>query len=98
MEHFRDFANETPIAGTKIKIEKILNREIVVTGARIRDSIFKTNENETGKCLLLQFEIDGKQHMTTTGSVVLIDQIERYKDHIPFRTTIVRTGTCFTFS
>ncbi len=101
MQRFRDFADETPIAGEKIKIESILNREIVVTGARIRDSIFK-NENakdgEKPKCLLLQFELDGEQHMTTTGSVVLIDQIRRYRDHIPFQTTIVRTGTCFTFS
>ena len=100
MENFKDFAQETPIAGSKIKLERILNREIVVTGASVRDSKFKgdARDGEKPKYLLLQFELDGEQHMTTTGSVVLIDQIERYKDHIPFRATIVRTGTYFTFS
>lgn len=97
MKRFSDFAKDENITdGEKIKLVNILNKEILIVGYKIKTSQFqKTNSN---KYLLLQFVSENKKYVAFTGSSVLADQIEKYKDEIPFTTTIVKIDKYFTFS
>jgi len=101
MKKFSDFAEEREILdGPKIKIEEVVNREIVITGHCIKQSKFK--KNNSGKCLTLQFTFAGQhqqeKRILFTGSDVLIDQLERYSNEIPFQTTVKRIDKYYTLS
>ncbi len=79
--------------GDKIKISKILNREITVLAYTIKPSNFK------GMMLQLQIEIETTKHVVFTGSTVLIDIIERVpKSAFPFKTTIIEEGEHYEFT
>lgn len=83
MKKFNEFAEEKILDGDKIKIDDILNQEIAIIGFRIKESKFKSN-----KYLTLQILKDEKKHVIFSGSSVLIDQLEKYKNEIPFLSTI----------
>lgn len=91
MNQFKDFGIKTQtkgLAGEKIKINKILNRQINVKDFKIECSKF---EKGNGKCLHIQIELEGEDRIIFTGSGALIEQIEMVpKDKFPFQTTIVR--------
>ena len=96
-KRFSDFCQEAkPLDGAKTKIEDALNREILITGFKITHS--KYNDNGHGKCLTLQYEVDGGRNVMFTGSTVLIDQIEKYGDEIPFVTTVRKIDRYYTLS
>ena len=86
MKHFADFCDDSILDGDKIKIDDILNHEIAIINYSIKDSRYSDNQN--GKYLTLQIEEDNEKNVIFTGSRVLIDQIEKYKDEIPFLATI----------
>ena len=93
-KRFADFAEEEHfLDGEKFRIDEILNKEILVTAYEINDS--KYNDS---KCLKLQFEIDNVKHILFTGSTVLTDQVEKYKDEIPFLTIIKKINKYYTFT
>lgn len=97
MKKFSDFAqDESVLDGKKQNIADILNKEITITGYRIRNSKYPKSNYE--KYLSLQFKIDEINFVTFTGSSVLIDQMEKYKNEIPFVTTIIKIDKYFTFS
>lgn len=97
MQRFGDFAQEDrPLEGEKRRIDELLNRELVVTGERIRESKYKDEGRR--RYMTLQVEIEGKPFVVFTGSEVLINQIEKYRDHIPFIATIVKVDRYYTFS
>lgn len=86
-----------PFLGDKIKITKILNREIIVLNFKIEETKYPKNNKD--KCLHLQIEMDGNSHVVFTGSKILINTIEQAKiDDLPFTTTIIKNGECFMFS
>ena len=93
---FSDFANEVTLEGDKVKIEQILGKEIILKAYLITKSKYPQKDNEY--CLELQFEMDGKVYVTFTGSVVLMDKIEKYKDHLPFITTIKKINKSYMFT
>ncbi|MBA4852042.1 hypothetical protein [Emticicia sp. BO119] len=97
MKKFSDFEiknEQKTFVGDKIKISKILNKEIVVLGFEIKDStVFK------GKCLYLQIEVGDKKHLVFTGSKMLIESIQKVpKDGFPFETTIVEENEMYQFT
>lgn len=96
MEKFADFADEQPLDGDKIRIDEIINKEIIVTGYNINNSKYRANNSE--KCLKLQINIDNKHYIIFTGSTVLIDQIKKYESHIPFITIITKIDKFYSFS
>ena len=96
MHKFSDFAEESSLDGDKVKITDVVNREIVVKGFKITPSRFKKSNSE--KCLTLQFDIDGKTCILFTGSTILADQLEKYKEHLPFVATIVKIDRFYSFS
>lgn len=96
---FSDFAEEPkPLEGDKVKISDVLNKEIIITGHEIRDS--KYPKNKSGKCLTLQFKRSKQAdpNILFTGSDVLIDQVDRYAEKIPFLATIKQVNRYYTLS
>lgn len=92
--HFSDFGSEeSPLEGKKKKIEDILNKEILITAFRVAES--KYNER---KYLTIQFGDDKAKYITFSGSDVLIRQMGKYKDKLPFYATIIKRGKFYTLS
>lgn len=95
---FSDFAaEEGPLEGSKVPMDTVLNVEILITGFRIQSSKYR-DKNKSGKCLTVQFERDGERHVFFTGSEVLISQLEKYGDEMPFWTTVKKIDKYFTLS
>lgn len=100
MKTFKDFGIKTDLqsfTGEKIKISKILNKDIVVLDYKIEDSKYGNGNN---KCLFMQIEVDGIKRVLFTGSTVLIDTIQKVPkgDGFPFKTTIVQENERYEFS
>lgn len=100
IKSFKDLGIKTEIntlKGDKIKIERILNKEIRVVKYRIEESKFKEKGN--GKCLYFQILHNGTDHVVFSGSGVLMDQIQQVPtDAFTFITTITKTNDYFEFT
>lgn len=85
---------ERQFDGEKIKIFKLLNKEIKVLNYRIVESKFKNSQR-----LDLHIEIDGVKYIAFTGSNYLIKTIEQInKEELPFLTVIEKDGESFKFT
>lgn len=93
MENFSDFSDEKVLEGDKMKINDILNEDLIILGYKINNSKFNDKE-----CLTIQFELNEIKHVLFTGSAVLKNQIEKYKDKIPFKAKISKINKYYTFS
>ena len=83
-----------PLPGVKMRLEQILNREILVTDFRI----MKSKHHPDQDCLQFQFLLDNQVCVSFTGSGVLIDQITSVGENIPFNTTVVKIDRYYSFS
>lgn len=100
MKNFSDLGitrQKKAFTGEKIKIKKILNKEVIVHDYDIQRSNFEDKGN--GKRLCLQLEVDGDMCIAFTGSTVLQDMISQVNkpDGLPFKTTIIPVGEAFEF-
>ena len=99
MKSFRDLGINTHsshMAGDKIKIAKVLNRDIVITNFKVEPS--KYPKNKSGKCLHLQVEMNGAKYVVFTGSDILINTIEQVeKEHLPIACKIIQEGEHYEF-
>ncbi|WP_298434567.1 hypothetical protein [Geobacter sp.] len=96
-KRFAEFvADRIPLDGEKVKLDAIVNREITVIGYAIKRSRY--DKNNSGKFLTLQFELDGTRRVLFTGSDVLIEQMEKYGDRIPFLATIKKIDRYYTLT
>lgn len=92
MIKFSEFAtdDEKPLDGAKVKIDNILNKSIVLTACKIRNSKFK--KDNCDKCATVQFyeATDEKKEAKIffTGSIVIISMLEKYGEKMPFETVI----------
>lgn len=94
---FAEFAEAPEILdGEKIQIERVLNQEIEIIGYNIRPS--KYGKNTSGQCLTLQFVLSEQRRVLFTGSDVLIGQMQKYGDRIPFLATIRKVDKYYTLS
>lgn len=94
-KRFSDFASDSAVMdGEKMKIANVVDKEIEVISFKVSDSQYKKNE----RCLTLQFKLCGEKHVIFTGSNVLIEQCEKYKDEMPFMTVIKQVEKYYTFS
>ncbi|MGE8528475.1 hypothetical protein [Chryseobacterium rhizosphaerae] len=97
MNSFKEF-NIKPVSvsfvGDKVRINKILNTEIIVHDYKIKDS-----EKKPGtKYLTLQISRKNEKEVVFTGSKTLIDMIEQVpKEKFPFTTTIIQEDQMFQF-
>lgn len=92
---FSDFAEESKaFDGDKKKIDEILNKEILVIDFKLKES----KHHRNSQYLTLQFKIDEATFILFNGSRVLADQLEKYKDNIPFYTIIKKIDKYYTFT
>jgi ribosomal protein L31 len=98
MKQFSQFGikpNPQGLIGDKIKMNKVLNREIIVHAFKIEDSKFGNGK----KCLYMQIEINDTKHVVFTGSKSLMEMIQRVpQTEFPFKTTIVTENEMPQFS
>ena len=96
IKNFQDLGIEPEIKhflGAKLKVSKVLNKEIKVIDYEIKPSNYK------GECLHMQIEIGTQKHVFFTGSSVLINTIKRItKSNLPFMTTIVEENEHYQFT
>jgi hypothetical protein len=100
MRQFKEMgitAERKSFVGDKIKLERLLNREIIIHDFEIKES--KIKDKGTGKCLYLQIEIKNEKHVVFSGSAYLMDMITQVPDNgFPFETTIVKINDHFEFT
>lgn len=101
MRTFKEFGIK-PISksfiGDKIKIDRIVNREIVVLDYKVEESKYSKG-NGNNKCLYLQIELNGTHHVVFIGSAVLMEMIQQVPaEDFPFKTTIIRENHRFEFT
>lgn len=96
MIKFKDLAikpNVNVFTGEKIKIERILNKEIIVSAFEVSPSKYD------GDYLSMQIEVGSEKRVVFTGSKILIDLIKRVpKDSFPFSATIVKENEYYEFT
>lgn len=100
MNRFSQFnikATASPFEGDKIKMSKILNKEIVVHHYKIEPSkVFA--DRGTGQCLHLQISLNNEKHIVFTSSSGLIEQIQQVpQEGFPFTATIVEQNDKYLF-
>ena len=86
MKKFGDFAKENILDGEKLRIDDILNEEIEIINYSVKTS--KYPKNNSGKYLTLQLRRENRRYVVFTGSDVLIEQMEKYGNELPFLATI----------
>jgi hypothetical protein len=102
MNKFSEFADTTvnPVMdGKKLSLDDVLNKEIIVLRYRIKKSKYTDAKNP--ECLTVQFyypDNENERFVFFSGSSVLMQQLEQYKDKLPFSTTIVKPGKYYSFS
>ena len=98
MKHFKDLGIKVAspaFIGEKVKIERLLNMQIVVLFYKIEDSTKKAGT----KCLFLQIEFNEQKRVLFTGAQALLEAIQKVPiDGFPFTTTIVKDNERFEFS
>lgn len=84
--------------GDKIRILKILNREIIVHYFKLEDSkVYK--DRGTCKCLHIQITFNNEKHIIFTSSSGLISAIQQVtEDRFPFSTIIIEENKRFKFT
>ena len=96
---FSDFAkDELRLDGKKIRIDDILNKDIIILGYRLSDSHY--SKNKSGKYVTVQFEYenDENKNIFFSGSDIIIDELKKYESNIPFETKVVKINRYYTFS
>lgn len=102
MNNFKQFnikiETSNRFEGDKIKISKILNKEIVVYKYKIDNSkIFSKKGSD--KCLQLQISVSNVKHVIFTSSKFLIETIIQIPENgFPFLTTIVEEDDRYMFT
>lgn len=102
MNKFSDFADTAAVQildGKKMTLDDILNKEIIVLRYKIKKTKYADAKNPD--CLTVQFAWPGNEaehFVFFSGSSVLMEQLEKYKDKLPFTAVIKKVGKYFTFS
>ena len=95
IHRFSDFADEKPLDGEKLPINKILGKEITMLAFEIRSSKYQDNSGTYAK---FQYLLDGEKHISFTGSKILQEQLNKYQDKMPFITTLIKPDRYITLS
>lgn len=101
MKQFKEL-NVTPLikgfVGEKIKMNKVINKQISVSDFRIAKTKFDDKKGN-GNCLYLQVTVDDVKRVIFTSAVGLMNSIEQVKkEDFPFLTTIVQDNERFEFT
>jgi RNA-directed DNA polymerase len=96
-KRFGDFGIKVDVValmGDKIKIAKVIGKEILVKDYKVTESKYE----KTAHCLTIQIEIGGEDKVIFTGSGMLKRQIEQIdKENFPFLATIENINETYQF-
>ena len=94
MNRFSDFnisINSLPFSGEKIKISKILNREVQVNAFKIDKSKY-----ENKQLVIISIMHDGENRIIFSSSKTLMMQLESVPiESFPFLATIIKEGELY---
>lgn len=97
-KRFGDFGISVEVntlTGEKIKIAKVIGKEILVKDFKVADSKYE----KTTHCLTIQIEMYGENKVIFTGSTMLKKQLEQVnKEDFPFIATIENINDTYQFS
>ena len=98
MKQFSEISHEeTRLEGEKVKLDDILNQNVVIHSFTLAQSKF--SKNKSGQYATVQFSFfENEKHVFFTGSDVIIDQLQKYKEHMPFKTQIKKINKYYTFT
>lgn len=103
MNSFSQFGIKVTVksfVGDKVKISKILDKEIIIQDFKIEDSkvdVFKSKGCD--KCLCLQILLSGEQRIVFTSSLGLLEAIQLVPETgFPFSTTIIEENERYKFT
>lgn len=98
MKKFSEISNEEErLEGEKVKLDDILNQDIIIKGFTLAQSKF--SKNKSGMYATVQFSYYvGEKHVFFTGSDVIIEQLQKYKVEMPFMTQIKKINKYYTFT
>ena len=103
---FADYSEKRTLDGEKVKIDDIINKEIIVTGYHVSTSKYKHKSGEY--CTKVQFYFADDESKDTkvffSGSTVIKDQIEDVEKKLKesdlpllFQTTVKKVGNYYSF-
>jgi hypothetical protein len=95
VKRFSDFAKseDSKLEGDKLKIADILDKQILLKAFSISKS-----KHYSGEYATLQFESDNRKHVVFISSKVIIEQLKKYEDQLPYLTTVVKIGKYYSLS
>lgn len=98
MNKFSDFgieAKNNNFVGDKIRVKKILGKEIIIYAYKIEPTkLF----NKKDDCLYLQIGLSGEKHVAFTSGKSLIDVMNKIpKNGFPFTVTIIEEDGRYKF-
>jgi len=100
MKRFKELGIAAPakgFVGDKIKIARILNKEVMVEAFKIEASKFP--DKGSGQRLCLQLMVDGEKRILFTSSGFMMEMIKKVPaEHFPFLTTICEINEHYEFS
>lgn len=96
IKKFSDFNDGEDLffSGEKIKIDDVTGKEIIIKSFKVE----KSKYGEDKKVLTIQYVLNGETYISFTGSSVLIDQLEKYKQELPFSATIEKVNRFYTLT
>ena len=95
MKRFSDFAETRQLEGDKAGINDVLNRELIVHDFRVSESKYNIGDNFY---TTLQVELESRKRVVFTSSVVLRNQLEKYREELPFVAKIIRINNYYSLS
>jgi len=95
MKRFSDFADTRQLEGDKIGINDVLNQEVIVHDFRVSESKYNVGDKFY---MTLQVKFDNRKRVIFTSSGVLRNQLEKYKDELPFIAKIIRINNYYSLS
>lgn len=103
MNKFSQFNIKTPekgFEGDKIKMSKILNREIVIHDFKIENTKIEEFRKKGSQVYLhLQISVNNTMYIVFTSGSALIETIQKVpRDKFPFTATIIEDNSKYLFS
>lgn len=99
MKKFSEFAQEGAVFdGQKVKLSSIIDKEICILQFKIKKSKYQDKGEYYAIIQFTDTDENGEHKIAFTGSVVIMDMLERYESELPFATTIKKIDKYYTLS
>ena len=99
MKKFSDFSSEGDVFdGEKVKLATLLDKEICILQYKIRRSKYQDKHENNAIVQFTDTDENGEHKIFFTGSGVVMEQLEKYEDELPFQTTLKKIDKYLTLS